>query len=245
MNVLAIDSSCEVLSVALAIRNETFYIEIDAGMRHSELLMECADTLCKTAGITPSDLDLVACMKGPGSFTGLRIGYSGAKGIAMALGIPLAAIPTLDCLAYPLSIWPGIVLPAIDAKRGCFFAALYRNGKEISGGMDASPQTIAEEISLAGLSRDEPVVLTGPGAGLLFSGLTAFIPEEYIRVDPDRGKGKGRELLEIAKSRFSKEVNDINSGPVYIRRSDAEEGIGNHGASLESKTLHKNTNQAL
>ena len=85
MNILAIDSAWDVLSAALAIGDETFFIEIDAGLRHSELLMECADTLCKTAGISPTDLKMVACMKGPGSFTGLRIGYSIAKGIAMAL----------------------------------------------------------------------------------------------------------------------------------------------------------------
>jgi tRNA threonylcarbamoyladenosine biosynthesis protein TsaB len=223
MNILAIDSACEILSVALAVGNETFYIEIDAGVRHSELLMECADTLCKTAGISPGDLNLAACMKGPGSFTGLRIGYSAAKGIAMALGIPLRAIPTMDCLAYPLLIWPGIALPAIDAKRGCFFAALYRNGKEIAGCMDASPQAIAEKVAVSRLSQDEPVVLTGPGAELLYPRLTAHIPDRLIKVDPDCRKGRARELLEIARDHLPEETNDIDLGPVYIRKSDAEE----------------------
>ena len=223
MNVLAIDSACQVLSVALAVKNETFYTEIDAGTRHSELLMECAETLCKTAGINPPDLNLAVCMKGPGSFTGLRIGYSCAKGIAVALGIPLTAVPTLDCLAYPLSIWPGIVLPAIDAKRGCFFAALYRSGKQVSGDMDASPETLAETISKARIFQDEPVVLTGPGAGLLFPGLTAYVSQEHIRVDPGYQRGRARELLELARSRFTGEAGDLDSGPVYIRKSDAEE----------------------
>ena len=227
MNILAIDSACELLSVALAVGNGIFYTEIDAGLHHSELLMECADTLCKTAGIAPSDLSLVACMKGPGSFTGLRIGYSAAKGIAMALGIPLRAVPTMDCLAYNLSIWPGMALPAIDAKRGCFFAALYRGGKELAACMDASPQAIAGKIAEARLSQAEPVVLTGPGAELLFPRLTEYIPREYIRVDPDCRKGRGRELLEITKRGISKETDDINSGPVYLRRSDAEEKRAN------------------
>ena len=221
MNILAIDSACEVLSVALAVGNETFYMEVDAGLRHSELLMECADTLCNTAGIPPKDLDMIACMKGPGSFTGLRIGYSSAKGIAMALGIPLRAVPTMDCLAYPLSIWPGMVLPAIDAKRSCFFASLYRSGKEIAACMDASPEAIAEKIAGSRLSRDEPVVLTGPGAALLFPALTAYIP--CISVAPNCRRGGARELLEITKSNISKKTDDIDSGPVYIRKSDAEE----------------------
>ena len=223
MNILAIDCACEALSVALAVGNGTLYTEIDAGAHHSELLVECADTLCKTAGISPKDLGMVVCMKGPGSFTGLRIGYSAAKGIAMALGIPLKAIPTMDCLVYPFSVWPGIVLPSIDAKRGCFFAALYRNGKELSGCMDASPQAIAEKVTWARLSPDEPVLLTGPGAELLYPRLAAHISGEHIRVDPDCRKGRARELLEIARSRVSEEKSDIDSGPVYIRKSDAEE----------------------
>ena len=218
---MAFDCACEVLSVALAAGNGTFYTEIDAASRHSELLMECADTLCKTAGISPCDLNLAACMKGPGSFTGLRIGYAAAKGIAAALGIPLRAVPTMDCLAYRLSIWPGIVLPAIDAKRGCFFAALYRSGKGLDGCVDAPPEAIAEKIAGARLSRDEKVVLTGPGAELLYPRLAAYA--SGVSVDPDYRKGRAQELLEIVKSRPSEEESDINSGPVYIRKSDAEE----------------------
>jgi tRNA threonylcarbamoyladenosine biosynthesis protein TsaB len=226
MNILAIDCACEILSAALAVGNETFYMEVDAVSRHSELLMECADTLCKTAGISPGDLNLAACMKGPGSFTGLRIGYSAAKGIAMALGIPIRAVPTMDCMAYPLSIWPGMAIPAIDAKRGCFFTSIYRNGKELIGCMDAPPEAIAEKITGARLSQDEPVVLTGPGAELLYPGLTAYIPDGFVRVDPDCRKGRARELLEIAKSRLFSEAGDLDSGPVYRRKSDAEEKRG-------------------
>jgi len=229
MNILAIDCACEVLSVALAAGNETFYTEIDAGVRHSELLMECAGTLCKTAAISPGDLSLVACMKGPGSFTGLRIGYSAAKGIAMALGIPLRAVPTMECLAYRLSIWPGMALPAIDAKRGCFFAALYRNGKELAGCMDAPPEAIAEMIAGARLSQEEPVVLTGPGAELLYPRLTAHVLGGLVRMDPDCRKGRARELLEIAGSGLSEGISDIASGPMYIRKSDAEEKSIPHG----------------
>jgi tRNA threonylcarbamoyladenosine biosynthesis protein TsaB len=221
MNILAIDCACDVLSVALAVGNKTFYAEIDAGVRHSELLMECADTLCRTAGISPGDLNLAACMKGPGSFTGLRIGYSAAKGIAVALGIPLRAVSTMDCLAYPFSIWPGVTLPAIDAKRGCFFAALYRNGKEIAGCMDAPPEVIAEKVAESSLSEDEPVLLTGPGAELLLPRLSAHICG--VSLDPDWRRGRARELLEIARSGIAGEINEIDCGPVYIRKSDAEE----------------------
>ena len=228
MNILALDTADQVLSAALETGNGIFYTETDAGARHSELLMECADGLCKTAGLNPADIGLAACMKGPGSFTGLRIGFSAAKGLCLALGIPLLAVPTLDCLAYPFSEWPGLVLPAIDAKKGCFFAALYRGGTRLTDDMDATPEILARETARVRLSAEELLLLTGSGAELLGSRLAALIPPEYTRFDPEPRRGKARELLEIVKNgiiieydKFS-DINGINTGPVYLRKSDAE-----------------------
>ena len=221
MNILAIDSSDQVLSVALSAETGVWYTEIDAGTRHSELLIDNTDWLLKNAELRPIDLNMVACMKGPGSFTGLRIAFSAAKGLAMALKIPLITVPTLDCLAYPLSIWPGIVIPVIDAKKGCFFTAIYRHGEKTGDDIDASPLTIISEISKSRLSPEEPVILTGPGAQLLFSSLTLNnVP--LLSLDPDFRKGGARELLKIIKNSKLMLVDDLNSGPVYLRKSDAE-----------------------
>ena len=68
MNILAIDTADQILSIALEIPSGLFYTEIDAGTRHSELLMECVDGLFKTAGFRAENLGMVACMKGPGSY---------------------------------------------------------------------------------------------------------------------------------------------------------------------------------
>ena len=152
------DSSQELLSVALAAENNVWYTEIDAGPRHSELLIECCDSLLKTAGLGQNELNLVLCMKGPGSFTGLRISYAAAKGLALALGIPMLALPTLDCLAHPLSVWPGIVLPAIDAKQSRFFAALYRGGTRLTDYMDSSPEALTDELAKARLFPEEKII---------------------------------------------------------------------------------------
>ena len=227
MNILALDTADQVLSAALSAESGIWYTEIDAGSRHSELLMECIDGLFRIAEFKAGNLNLVACMKGPGSFTGLRIGFSTAKGLCLALGIPLAAVPTLDCLAYPLSIWPGIVLPAIDAKKGCFFTALYRGGERLTDYMDASPETIAKELSKTLLSRDEPVVLTGSGAALLLSSFKAYllpdeIQGELIQTESKPGRGRARELLDFIKDGKLSETGDLDSGPSYLRKSDAE-----------------------
>jgi tRNA threonylcarbamoyladenosine biosynthesis protein TsaB len=222
MNLLALDSSQEILSVALAFGEGIWYTEIDSGPRHSELMMERVDNLFKSANLKPAGLDKVLCMKGPGSFTGLRISYAAAKGLAMALGISLVALPTLDCLAWHLSFCPGLVLPVMDAKQGRFFAAFYRKGKRLTDYMDESPKTLVQEIIRLRLSPEEPLVLTGSGAPGLSTKLLEHFPPEYTLLDPHCRRGRARELLEIAKSVISTETDDLHSGPLYLRKSDAE-----------------------
>jgi tRNA threonylcarbamoyladenosine biosynthesis protein TsaB len=189
--------------------------------------MECADSLCKSAGIRPADLSLVACMKGPGSFTALRIGFSAAKGIALALGIPLIAVPTLDCLAYPFSMCPGLVLPLLDAKKGCFFAAFYRKGERLSDFLDASPEELGKIISRITVSGDGLIFLTGSGAQLFhFQFKEIYFKEfnsiENFIIDPDFACGRAKELLKIAKNAKLKGTNNVEDVPVYLRKSDAE-----------------------
>jgi tRNA threonylcarbamoyladenosine biosynthesis protein TsaB len=226
MNILALDTSDSVISAALSSGGGTVHIEVDSGSRHSELLMELIDRLFKTASIKQEDLELVACMEGPGSFTGLRIGFATAKGLSLALGIPFAAVPTLDCIAYNLSVWPGIVLAVMDAKKGCFFAAFYRHGKPVSGCLDAPPAVILEELAALRLSPDEPLVLTGPGTPLLLEkleNLEGFNKNSSLFFrDPAFRRGKALELLEIIHQYGIIKKAEIYSGPLYLRKSDAE-----------------------
>ncbi|GHV46735.1 hypothetical protein AGMMS49546_35280 [Spirochaetia bacterium] len=228
-NILAIDTATNILSIALSAGNRRWYVEADAGLRHSEILMDLTDLLLKQGGLKPADLNLVACMKGPGSFTGLRIGFSAAKGLALSLGIPLRAIPTLDCMAWSLSPWPGLVVPVMDAKKHRFFTALYRGGEKIHPDMDADPAEIAGAITRAiGSGPGEspvPVILTGADAPLLRAELLKQGPGPFpILIDPAYRKGRGMELLELAiKDKKADTVDEASfAGPEYIRKSDAE-----------------------
>ena len=228
MNILALDTATEVFSVALSTEAGNWYTEIDCGSgagrlpRHSELLMECVDGLFKLAMFTPKELNRIACMKGPGSFTGLRIGFSTAKGLAMALGIPLIPVPTLDCIAATLSIWPGIIVPLIDAKKGAFFSALYRGHTRLTDYLDISPENLALRIEKARISTEEKIVLTGPGADLFFSNLPSILCNDKIVVSGESKSGRARELLKMAKSIKIKNGMGFSSDPLYIRKSDAE-----------------------
>lgn len=213
MNILALDTATPIISAALSFPGGKGYLEFDAGPRHSEILMDMVDTLMKSASLEPGDLDLAACMRGPGSFTGLRIGFSAVKGLALALGIPVVSVPTLDCIAAACFPWPGLVVPLIDAKQGRFFTALYHEGRRISPYLDADCADIAGRIAAASAA---PVLLTGPDAPLLEKRLEGL-------VDNACRKGKAGELLEIAQGYYERgEVDLPSTGPLYLRKSDAE-----------------------
>jgi len=216
MKILAIDTATEQFSVALAAGGATWLFEADAGLRHSELIMDIIDMLMGKAALKPEELSGVVCMGGPGSFTGLRIGFAIAKGLALSLGIPFAAIPTLDCLAWPFSSWPGTVVPALDAKKGAFFCALYSGGKRLCPDMDAAPEEIAQALAVIA-DAPAPILLTGPGAALLGS---------KLGINSGKGLrwGNAQTLLHIARDTdcIAQGNTDFSCGPVYIRRSDAE-----------------------
>ena len=224
MNLLAIDTATEQFSVALAADgatgNDTWLFEADAGLRHSELVMDIIDMLLDKASLKPHDLSGVVCMGGPGSFTGLRIGFAIAKGLALSLGIPFAAIPTLDCIARPFAAWPGTVVPALDAKKGAFFCALYQSGKRLLPDMDAPPAEIASAMSAAPC----PILLTGPAAPLLYE--KVYTLDAKLDLNPGKGLrwGNAQTLLQIARETgaITQCNTDPSCGPVYIRKSDAE-----------------------
>ena len=240
MNMLALDTSTVVLSVGVQSERGLWLMESDAELRHSELLLELMDTLLRYCGIPAQELDSVACMQGPGSFTGIRIGFAAAKGLALALGIPLIAIPTLDCLAEPYSMWPGLVAPIIDAKKKQVFTALYFKGKRISDFLDSSVPSLADSIRKAESNAEyrnaTPTLLTGQDALQFYPQLCAELGADALILNPGYKKSGCRELLDIsAKCSIVNRIGDsiysmpngIHARPIYLRKSDAELNVPN------------------
>ncbi len=93
---------------------------------HAEKSIATIDAMFRDAALAPSDFDAIACDVGPGSFTGVRIGVAGAKGIALARGIPLVGVTSLEALAFGR---PGRVEVRLDARRGEVFSAVYEAGE--------------------------------------------------------------------------------------------------------------------
>jgi tRNA threonylcarbamoyladenosine biosynthesis protein TsaB len=232
MNILAFDSATPILSIALSTENGNFYFEADAGPRHSELLLEEARRLIEKAGLSQADLSLFACMGGPGSFTGLRIGFAAVKGMALGLGKPFVSVPTLDCMAFPHAAWPGAVLPLIDAKKKRFFGAVYRDGKSASPCLDGE---IPELLSL--LIPGERTLLTGPDAPLFMERLGQYPGAEgfCFVMDRDFRAGHAGHLLELARKKYIlRQCGDtIDTGPFYLRKSDAELVLEEYGGQRQ------------
>jgi len=225
MNFLAIDSFCQVLSVAVVKGDEVFYQEADAGVRHCELVISLIENQLTRACLKPAELDGVLCMGGPGSFTGLRIGYSTAKALALSLSIPFASVPTLDCIAFRDTEkfeCDRLFLALIQARKNAYFYAFFKGKIRLTPDKDADTAVIKLEIQEYLNSGYNKIILSGPGAVDFMNSL----PELRENLIPlYQNKGYAEELISIAKTRKIPDNNSrefLYSGPEYIRKTDAE-----------------------
>lgn len=168
MKILAIDSSGQTASAAL-IQDGVIKAEYSVNNKktHSESLLPMVDGVLTQCSLTCNDLDAVAIAKGPGSFTGLRIGSSTAKGICFANKIPMVEVSTLLGLAMNMVPTSNIIVPIMDARRSEVYTAAYNisideNGINIDTLIEESAlniEVLAEKLN--NLGKD--VVFTGDG----------------------------------------------------------------------------------
>lgn len=132
--ILNIETATKNCSVSISKSGKTIALKElnDGSYSHAEKLHEFILQVVKQASIEMSDLKAIAVSKGPGSYTGLRIGVSTAKGFCFALNIPLIAVSTLASLAKSISITEGYKIPLLDAKRMEVYSAVFnKDNKKI------------------------------------------------------------------------------------------------------------------
>lgn len=131
MLTLAIDSATRTIGLAL-LNEEDVCAEIylNLGRHHTEILLPALDQLFLLARHAPEEVDLLACTVGPGSFTGLRIGVSTVKGLALAMARPIVGISTLEALAVNAIPCRGLICPMLDARKNQVYTCLYRMGSD-------------------------------------------------------------------------------------------------------------------
>lgn len=134
--ILNIETATTNCSVSVSEHGKTIALKEDNGLNfsHAERLHLYIDEALNDANIKASDLHAIAVSKGPGSYTGLRIGVSSAKGLCFSLGIPLISVPTLQSLAHQVKTKEGVIIPMLDARRmevySCVFDANFSTIRE-------------------------------------------------------------------------------------------------------------------
>ena len=183
-NILLIETSTALCSVALAQDGAvTAYRESSAPKAHASLTAVFIQEMLQERGLTLADCKAVCVSKGPGSYTGLRVGVSTAKGLCFGSGKPLLAVGTLDTLVFQTfsdninaddtphviarseATWQSVsfkyIIPMIDARRMEVYTAVFENGIQIT---DTAP-AIIDETSFAEYLEQGPCLFIGDGAG--------------------------------------------------------------------------------
>ena len=126
MRILALETSAKAVSAAITEDGRVLASGYqDTGLTHSRTLMPIVEHLLKNTGMALKDCGAVAVAAGPGSFTGIRIGVSAAKGLAFGAELPAAGVSTLAAMARNVSFWEGLAVCAMDARRGQVYNALF------------------------------------------------------------------------------------------------------------------------
>ena len=220
---LAFETSAKAASVALFDGDKLLFESYqNTGLTHSQTLMLMAEDLLKNAGVAVSDLDAVAVAAGPGSFTGVRIGVSAAKGLSWGQEIPCYGVSTLEAMALGLGVHNGYILPTMDARRAQVYTALFLAENGVISRLFEDSAIALSELKEK-LPKDMPIFLVGDGSTLTYSTLSGAVPSLVLPPEHkmhQRAVGVG---LAANKAIAQGESGDAASlVPNYLRLSQAE-----------------------
>lgn len=222
MLILALDSTAATGSVALCRdRKLLASVTLNTGNTHSETLLPSVEALLTMCDLDADDVDLFACSKGPGSFTGVRIGASTVKGMAFGKDTPCIGVSTLEALAYNLRAFSGILCPVMNARRSQVYNALFRakNGRleRLCPDRAISLEELRAELS----AYDEPIFLSGDGYDMTRAALDGLllgrVPEELIYQS-----GYSVAMCALDAYEAGERTTDAELVPTYLRLPQAE-----------------------
>ena len=222
MKILAVDTATTSCSVAVADDEDLLSeMTIDNDQTHSKHLTVLIQEVIRLAGISLSEIDGFAVTKGPGSFTGLRIGMSTVKGLAVASGRPVVGVSTLETLAMQSGSPDLLVCPLIDARRGEVYFAGYRFEQDRLFEQH-EPQAVLPQKILSELQQLS--VFIGNGAILYRQNIIDNLGDQAYFAPSGQHIIRAATVAMLGHKRFADgDVDEIESlVPMYLRKSDAE-----------------------
>lgn len=180
MRILAIDAATKVLSIAVIEDDNVLATSaLNVGKTHSERLLPIIEQTLKLASIELKTMDAIAVTIGPGSFTGLRIGISTAKGLAKTLGVNLIPVTTLEALAYNGRYMDKLICPVLDARKDEVYTALYdEKGNVLMEETAMHPKLLAETIKEQ--YPNKKVVFLGDAADIFIDTFKEILNQEIL-----------------------------------------------------------------
>lgn len=217
---LCLDTSGKMMTMALWEGAEVLASHSEPALqRHSDLMAQVMDSLLRGRGLAVKDIGIVAVANGPGSFTGLRVGISYAKGLALGLGCRIIGMNTLEALALSSGIDRGLASPMLDAKRKQVYAALYA----LSGpALRTEAEPVAVEPGPWLEKLPEGTAVLGSGAAEYRSLMAAHQPRLRVLAGPEEPTPEGLVRLALARleGQASADVDELDA--FYLRKADAE-----------------------
>lgn len=222
MKVLAIDTSNYVLGISL-IDDEKVIGEYITNIKknHSVRVMPAIEQLMKECDILPSDLTKIVVAKGPGSYTGVRIGVTIAKTLAWTLRIPLVGISSLEVAAASAGrYFQGCVSPLFDARRGQVYTGLYQFTNGILTVLEKDQLVLSKDWALAISERTEPTLFVGNDLSIHRQVFQEIMGEKAVFAEITEHNPRPSELALLGKNREGEDLHTFV--PNYIRLAEAE-----------------------
>ncbi|GAA4073514.1 tRNA (adenosine(37)-N6)-threonylcarbamoyltransferase complex dimerization subunit type 1 TsaB [Amphibacillus indicireducens] len=218
MTILAIDTSSEILAIALAQEGKVIaeYSSLSKN-KHSKRLMPAVVQLLKSVDIKPKDLKKIVVAKGPGSYTGVRIGLSTAKTLAWTLKIPVVGLSSLEALTLQAQGRNTLICPFFDARRELVYTGLYdQNGQSIIDDQNCLMSDWLEELA----KIDQPIIFISPDLDSFKETITDRLGERAIFIA--EGLNTTRPGLLALSGAQGKEEDVHQLVPSYLRLVEAE-----------------------
>lgn len=223
MLILALDTSTQSASIALLDDSVILCeININLGVNHSVVVLPAIHDLCRISHTEIGNIDLFACTRGPGSFTGLRVGISTVKGIALATGKPVVGVSTLDALAYNLVSSEMLVCPMLDARKNQVYTALYRTKPDNILEIKEHERIVDVKDFLSNI--DNKTLFVGDGAMKHARLIHDSLPDKSFFAPRTHQSVRAVTVGLLGKKNYNKGdlLNPDDLTPAYLRLSEAE-----------------------